>query len=325
MRNLETLLEALAPRLAELEAERVRCRKASFTYAMVLVVPLVIGILGALAAGEDMKIYFIIGSVVWLAFGFVLYSVKAGSLSGRYRAAYKAAVVPKLLGLIDANLRHDAGGGIGEGTFEATELFSTSPDRYSSEDLIEGAFGKTFLQLAEVHAEERRTSTDSKGNTKTTYVTIFRGLLLIADFNKHFQGRTFLFPDVAENLFGDFGRFFQKLGGRSETGLIRLEDPEFESAFAVYATDEIEARYILSTALMRRLLSLKERFGRDLLVAFKESSVAIAVPHSEQFLEPAMSRPATDPGQVRGFLFELDAFLRIVEELDLNTRIWTKE
>lgn len=325
MRNLDTILASLSPQLGKLEEERVRCRKASATYAMVLVVPLAVGILGAVAAGVDTKIYFIIGSVVWLAFGFVLYSVKAGSLAGRYRSAYKAAVVPELLGLIDANLRHDSGAGIGEGTFEATELFSTSPDRYTSEDLIEGAFGKTFLQLAEVHAEDRRTSTDSKGNTRTTYVTIFRGLLLIADFNKHFQGRTFLFPDVAENLFGNFGRFFQKLGGRSETGLIRLEDPEFESAFAVYSTDEIEARYVLSTALMRRLLDLKERFGRDLRVAFKESSVAIAVPHSSGFLEPAMSRPATDPGQVRGFLFELDAFLRIVEELDLNTRIWTKD
>jgi hypothetical protein len=76
---------------------------------------------------------------------------------------------------------------------------------------------------------------------------------------------------------------------------------------------------------MRRLLAMKDRFGRDLRVAFKESSVVIAVPQSQRFLEPSMSRPATDPEQVRGFLSELDAFLRIVEELDLNTRIWTKE
>ena len=271
------------------------------------------------------KIFFLIGTIIWFAIGLVLYSVKAGSLKSRYAADYKAVVVPRLLSLIDPNLRHDSASGIGSDTFRGTELFTTSPDRYTSEDLIQGTFGKTYLQLAEVHAEERRTTKDSKGHTKTTYVTIFRGLLLIADFNKHFQGRTFVFPDVAESLFGDFGRFFQKLGGRSETGLIRLEDPEFEEAFAIYSTDEIEARYILSSALMRRLLAMRERFGRDLRIAFKESSVVIAVPHSERFLEPSLSRSAADPEQVRGFFFELDAFLRIIEELDLNTRIWTKQ
>jgi len=325
MRNLDAILSDLTPRLAELEKERQRCWRASVTWFLVLLVPLAAGILGAVAAGVDTRIYFLIGSTVWFAIGFILLSLKAGSLVGRYREAYKAAVVPRLLALVDRNLKHRSDGGISEATFVGTELFTTSPDRYTSEDLIEGTHGKTFLQLAEVDAEERQTTTDSSGDKQTRYVTIFKGLLLIADFHKHFQGRTFVFPDVAEKLFGNFGRFFQKLGGRTETNLIRLEDPEFEKAFAVYSTNEIEARYILSTSMMERLLRLRERCGRDLRVAFKESSVVLAVPRSGRFLEPRLGTVATDPDQVRGFLEELDFFLSLIEELDLNTRIWTKE
>lgn len=81
-------------------------------------------------------------------------------------------------------------------------------------------------------------------------MSIFKGLLLIVDFHKHFAGQTFLFPHNAESLLGNVGRFFQKMGGRTETDLLRMEDPEFEEVFAVYSTDAIEARYILSTAMM---------------------------------------------------------------------------
>ena len=324
MRDLDAILADLAPKLATLEADRRHCRRLSAIYLAVLLLPLAIGVLGAIAVREESKLFFIIGSVAWLVIGGILYAVKAGRAKGRYLVAYKEAVMPPLLALIDPGLRHESVGGLSEAVFLGTELFTTHPDRYSSEDLIEGTVGKTFLQLAEVDAEERRTSTDSKGNTETTYVTIFKGLLFIADFHKHFGGRTFVFPDTAENLFGNFGRFFQKLGGRSETGLIRLEDPEFENAFAVYSTDEIEARYILSTSMMQRLLRLRERFGDGLRVAFKESCVALAVPARGSFLEPRLGVSAADPDQIRGLLVELDHVLGLVEELDLNTRIWTK-
>lgn len=170
-----------------------------------------------------------------------------------------------------------------------------------------------------------RNAFSTMGNTETKYRTIFRGLLLIADFHKHFNGRTFLFPDFAEKTFGGFGRALQKMGGRSGTDLVQMEDPEFEKAFAVHSTDQVEARYILSPAMMCRFLDLRNKFGDDVRVAFKQSSVWIAVPHRSSFLEPSTKVSATDSTQIEKMLFELSSFLDIVEELDLNTRIWTKE
>jgi len=234
-------------------------------------------------------------------------------------------VITRLVSLIDDALRYDARGGIPVESFQHAELYTASVDRYSSEDLISGRHGKTTLSLAEVHAEDRRTSRDSKGLTRTRYVNIFRGLLLIADFHKHFRGRTFVFPDTAEKLFGAFGRSLQKLGGRSETRLVELEDPEFESAFVVHGTNQVEARYILSTAMMRRILSMRERFGKDIRIAFKDSCLWLAVPHGKSYLEPDTSIPATDKKQIRSLWEEIRLFLDTIEELDLNTRIWTKE
>ncbi|NIP92937.1 MAG: DUF3137 domain-containing protein, partial [Akkermansiaceae bacterium] len=61
--------------------------------------------------------------------------------------------------------------------------------------------------------EDKRTRTDSKGRTQTYWVTIFKGLLVVADFHKHFKSEVTVMPDFAESAFGRIGRFFQKLGG----------------------------------------------------------------------------------------------------------------
>ena len=323
MRKLEDILHSLHPVLAQLEEERQLYQKRQRTHLLILLLPpLLFAVAGLLL---DVLVIGLILIGIWLIVNLTIYYFRVGKLGSEYVARFKSTVVPALVASIDPQLQYNQYGGIPAETFVGSELFTTSPDRYSTEDLIQGTYGKTYLQLAEIDAEERRTRRDSEGNRKTYYVTIFDGLFLIADFHKHFHGRTFIFPDTAEKMFGNFGRFFQKMGGRSQTNLIRLEDPEFENAFAVYSTDEIEARYILSTSMMRRILDMRNRFGKDIRIGFKASSLVLAVPHAHPFLEPNKSVPATDPKQVQGMLFELKYFLDTIEELNLNTRIWTKE
>ncbi len=322
MKEISQIVEELHPDLEDLEVDRLLFRRRQRSHAMIILIPLV----ALIATGFMSKNLFLFGmaSVVWLIISSTIYHFRAGKLGSAYTNNYKSRIIPRIVKSLDSQLNYDHSSGIHSSTFEDTELFTTEPDRYKTEDLVSGKYGATFLQMAEIDAEERRTRRDSDGDTETYYVTIFKGILLIADFHKHFQGRTFIFPDNAEKLLGNFGRFFQKMGGRSGTRLLRLEDPDFEKAFAAYSTDEVEARYILSTAMMRRLLDMQQRFGKDVRIGFKDSSLILAVPHTDSFLDPSTSLPATDTTQIRDMLFHLSHFLKTIEELDLNTRIWTK-
>ncbi len=323
MRNISHIVNDVLPELQQLEQDRLIYRARHRTYLMIGIIPLAVLLVGGLLSGLIFVTFPI--AIVWFIISGILYYFKAGKLGNAYRDSYKASVLPPLIQAVDPNLKYDAKLGISSSSFVNTELFTTRPDRYHTEDLVHGTYGKTYLQLAEIDAEEKRTRRDSNGDRETYYVTIFDGILLIADFHKHFQGRTFIFPDKAEKTFGNFGRFFQKMEGRSETGLLRMEDPEFEKAFAVYSTDEVEARYILSTAMMRRILDMRSRFGKDVRVSFKDSCLMLAVPHHKPFLEPNRKVPATDTSQIQDLLFHLRYFLDTIEELDLNTRIWTKQ
>ena len=323
MRNISHIISEVLPKLQQLEQDRLIYRARHRTYLIIGIIPLVVLLLGGFLSGRIFITFFI--AILWLIVSGILYHLKAGKLGNAYRDSYKASVLPPLIQAVDPNLKYDAKLGISSPSFVNTELFTTRPDRYHTEDLVHGTYGKTHLQLAEIDAEDKRTRRDSDGNEETYYVTIFNGILLIADFHKHFHGRTFIFPDKAEKSFGNLGRFFQKMGGRSGTNLLRMDDVEFEKAFAAYSTDEVEARYILSTSMMQRLLDMRKRFGKDVRVAFKDSCLILAVPHHEPFLEPSKKIPATDTKQIQDLLFHLSYFLDTIEELDLNTRIWTKD
>ena len=102
-------------------------------------------------------------------------------------------------------------------TFRNCALF-TSPDRYHTEDLIQGRVGKTDFCCAEIHAEERKTRVNSKGQTSHYWVDIFKGFFFIADFQKDFQGHTTI---LRNSLF--------KLS--SSGSRVKLENPDFEKTF----------------------------------------------------------------------------------------------
>ncbi len=129
--------------------------------------------------------------------------------------------------------------------YALSELFSTGYDRCSVEDTIFCRVGATDVRFSEIHTEYKTTTRDKDGKTQTHWHTIFQGILISADFHKHFRGKTFVQSDFAEKAFGFLGRTLQK-PIFSSLELVQLEDPDFERAFVVRANDQVEARYILT-------------------------------------------------------------------------------
>lgn len=321
MQSIEQVMSDVRPTLERLETDRRSLKRTQQAFYLWLI-PIVVVI--ALTALASVPVA-IGGCVLTLAIGITVNYYIVTKPKRAFVNKYKRTVIKELVKVVDPGLNYVPESGISRDEFVASELFTTRPDRFHSEDLVFGHHDKTGIRLSEVVAKKRETSTDSKGRSKTRYVEYFRGLMLIADFHKHFHGRTFVFPDTAESLFGGFGRAMQKLGGRRKTQLVQMDDVAFEKAFAIYASDQVEARYILTPSMMQRMLAMRKRFGSNIRVAFKDSFVWIAVPHKHQYLEPSHHVEATDTTQIQRMLQEVLPFLQIVDELDLNTRIWSKE
>ncbi|MBY0401770.1 DUF3137 domain-containing protein [Myxococcota bacterium] len=252
----------------------------------------------------------------------------------------RSQILEPVITFWDPSFAYSPDGSIAQGEFEASRLFADeSFNRYSGEDLVTGRHGETTFRFSELHV--RRVQKTKK---KTQSRTVFDGLFFVADFHKSFRGQTLVLPDTAERVLGSFGRSFQSLkSSASGLRLVELEDPAFERAFTVTSTDPTEARYLLSPSMMQRILTFHESTGEKLRLGFSGGCVHLALPLSSNLFStsgPLSGLPELEsiPGlrglatlatpvtldDVRRWGSELRFAISIIDDLDLNTRIWSK-
>ncbi|MEO0981384.1 MAG: DUF3137 domain-containing protein [Pseudomonadota bacterium] len=178
-------------------------------------------------------------------------------------------------------------------------------DRSNFEDRILGGRNGVDYEFFEAHLEERRTTTDSNGRTRTTWVTVFKGQCLRLDFHKDFYGRTLVTRDAG---------FFNRFGGRKGMDRAKLEDPKFEKAFEVYTTDQVEARYILTPDFMQKLVDLEQTFrGKKLRCAFAGGEMLICVEGANLFEPGSMFTPLDNPERIRELLDDFSVLFHLID------------
>ncbi|ADR35520.1 galanin [Oceanithermus profundus DSM 14977] len=239
-----------------------------------------------------------------------------------YREAYKRRVLAPLVEAVLPGFRHEPHAGLPQEVYLASRLFPARPDRYASEDRFSGAVAGVPLTFAEVHAEREHEDCDKDG-CRTEYVTIFKGLLAVAEFPKAFSGTVLVYPDRSERLLGPLSQSLQRLGGRTRgLELIRLEDPGFERRFVVFADDPVAARYVLSTRFMEALRGYRGRHG-PLYAAVIDGTLYLALPtRADLFEPPPLWRRGVDVRRLERYAGALATMRAVVSELDLDVRIW---
>ncbi len=242
-----------------------------------------------------------------------------------YVRDFKANVMAKIIRLVDEGLTYTPSAGIPQSVYAESQIFPRHADRYRCEDRVHGTIGKTAVEFSEVHSEYKTQHRDGKGRSRTEWHTIFWGMFFVADFNKDFKGLTLVLPDTAQSWFGEaIGSFLQSHSiGRPD--LVKLEDPEFEKLFVVYGSDQVEARYILSPSLMERMTSYRKKTGRKVHFSFNKSKIYVAVSCEENLFEPRIFGSMMDLALVKKYVDDVKLAVGIVEDLNLNTRIWGKE
>ncbi len=149
----------------------------------------------------------------------------------------------------------------------------------------------------------------------------FLGMFVVADFNKKFSGTTVVLPDQFEKSIGYLAKTFQSLNFKRDQ-LVSLENPKFENEFVVYSTNQIAARYILSTTFMERILALKQKINRPIMLSFKSNKLYMAVQHPYGFFSLPENKNLITSNALEEFYRDISTAIGIVEDLNLNTRIW---
>ncbi len=186
----------------------------------------------------------------------------------------------------------------------------------------------------------------------------FRGLFLMADFHKDFHCITVVRPrnfkwgephkyKTNEHYSMPAYRTNQRLiveetGEKLEP--VFLEDPDFNNHFEVFSNDQVQSRYILTPSLMERIKELRLASEGEVFFAFKNGIMYMAMPLERSMLEAkgtikksfqeylyphseaeaVMHADKPDYGNIMVFFQDLTFAFDIVEMMNLNTRIWTR-
>jgi hypothetical protein len=248
---------------------------------------------------------------VMLVTGVIIWGIAYNNKKS-YISSFKENIVRRVIHFIDASLYYNPLTRVNQRDFERSGLILQTPDNYNGDDYIEGLRGKTYFCFSELNVSK------SDGDTSKT---IFKGLFFIADFNKHFNCRTYVWS-VSNPQLGFFRKIFTSFAYALEK--VNLESGEFESRFIVYSTDQVEARYILTPSFMERLVRLEQLIGTGISFSFVNTNIYIAVPVDHNLFEPAIFRTNNYDIIVDYYNTVLTVF-EIIDELNLNLRIWNKE
>lgn len=212
---------------------------------------------------------------------------------------------------------------------------------------------KTDLSFSEIKADSVERYKDKDGKTRERVHTIFQGLFFKADFNKDFDGLTIVVPKTRSSSWFSF--FKKEKENRLQE--VELENIDFMDKFTVRTTDQVLARYILTPGFMNRLLdfsnresesnedenfeqpqSIKEAFQMGLSQAetsndaytdtpyfsFRDGTMYFMLPTRKEHFEFNILVPL-NKRVIYSYFKDINLALELVDELNLNLRIWTKE
>ena len=308
---------ALQQVLATMEIERKKIASTQTKGYIFILLGIAIAVIGFILG---IPIPAVIAGLIPLIYGAVLHYKISDSLRA-YKNAYKQDVIGAALKFLDESLALQPGAGIDVSEFVYTQLFTQNPDRYNTEDLVTGSAGKTRFYFAEVHAEYK-TVTQTKNGTRNEWHDIFRGIIFAADFNKNFNGVTIVRPKGFANALGAW--FSKNIFSFGDSDVVKLENPDFDKTFVTYGSDQVEARYMLTPAMMERILKLNHETKYDITLSFIESRMYIAFPLNRNYFEAPVFKSLNNAEALNDDITAIKFMYDIVQELDLNTRIWGK-
>ncbi len=299
--------EVLQPKLEALESRRkqVILKVAGTAIATILFMVLLYYRAPVLFEGNALLLY--------CGLYFLLIHMMSQTKSKEYTEIYKDEILPLLVGALHENLTYQRRNAVDEKKFKASNLFLVAPDEYFGDDYVSGKIGESFLEFSEVQASYL---------AGKKWWNIFSGIFFVITLPKTLREKVYVLSDKEARhsavLIGP--RPSENFEGKR----VKLENMEFEKAFATYSENPVQARAILTPVMMERILNFRKQNAGNVSLAFAGSVLYAAFERSSQtfYFEPNLWQPADSFKQVKDFFDLFQNLPHILEDLKLNTGIW---
>ena len=170
------------------------------------------------------------------------------------------------------------------------------------DDCFAGKYNNMDISIAEVSAS----ITKSKNND----ITVFKGGIVRMPSFKSFKAKTVIKSRLnGKDLFS---------GDLKE---VKLEDPNFSKIYRVFSGDQIEARYLITTSFMKRLLELRQSMKCEVSVLFENGEVFLLIHNNKNLFELPDKKNLASFKNYQGPVVDFLNILYTIEAMKLDKNI----
>lgn len=285
----------------QLEAA-INSARAKETFANVLIY----------GAGAAMILMFCLKKIP-LAIFFLALLLVGGYLWGKSAGVAKkllsdqvvSGVLKEVLG--DA-VEYNPWGKINPGSME----FPFSYNSVDGSDHIKAVYNGLNMELGDVELIDKTEETDEEGHTMTRQFTFFKGQWLTCDFGKELAGQVYLSERTKKDR-------------RSLKSNVTVDNEQFCRRFCVRADDPQEAYRILTPHMMENILTLADKSGGTVYLAFlRDGKMHLAVQTGRKLFELGNSNTKVEELR-RKYLGELRWFTEVIDMLRAEDSLYKEE
>lgn len=243
-------------------------RKKAMIFYILMIIPFIVAFVTMFLTifGDSSIAFFILFISILIFFIFFGFGYK---FFNDYKKYYKQNFVKIALeGMFD-DLVYEPKKCISRSVIESTHIIRRG-NTFSGDDFISASYhGVPF-----VHSDITIQQVTSNGKNTTT-TTYFKGKWMAFDFNKDFS---------------EYVIIAEKKGGaiidKKTNNKVEMESVEFNNKFKVYATDDHTAFYLITPQFLTSLEKLRDNTKGQLLLAFINGKLHIALHTNKNSLEP---------------------------------------
>ena len=235
-----------------------------------------------------------------------------------FRLMFKKVFVEKSLQGVFTDLDYRPDQGLNRYTIASTQMMDMG-DRYSSNDFISAKYKDISVLQADVHIEEKHVTTDSKGRTQTTWVTIFLGRWMVFEFNKSFNG------DIQVCQKGFTNSVLKNRHNKDKFKKVKLEDQDFNKKFRIYAQSEHDAFYVLTPSLMQKIKDLTASIKGRLLFCFIGNNLHVGIQNNKDSFECSVFTKLDEEKILSQISGDIKLITNFVDQLNLDNDLFKKE
>lgn len=287
--------EKVLPQLKYIDNERIVVRKKAIIFSLIILIlaPFVL-FMNFLNPDTYDIVYYISGALV------VGSGVCYRTMQKNFENKLKKHIMPLFMQAF-GNFRWTNSQVISTDEIIDSKIFEKFTHR-DIDDNFQGEYRNTPIEISETHLYYY-TYNSRRGRQKCT---VFKGVIISIGVGKRFTGHTIV-----------RGRDF--LFNKKVYQEVKLEDPEFSKKYFVDSDDQIEARYLLTTAFMERFKTITTAFNASgAECSFKNNKMLITLfCYKDLFRLGKLNTPVTDSAQYMQFLKEIISIFEMIDHLKI--------